>query len=189
MTCRDSGRRGGVTAIGRPNDSAAWLREITRRGQARLEGFFASSADPAYFWSVPVWAAVAPLSRGRWSRDSTTPCGAVPTPSANAPETQCDVAACVRQSCHRTGQVVNSVTHRLGGLLRYREAPRRRIGSMWTPNHRRASGPPSVDNAREVSVVWGGPATGADPIVLPRGRAGGPAVAQTSCAPTGMLCH
>jgi hypothetical protein len=47
-------------AIGRPNDSTAWLREITRRGQARLGMFFASSADPAYFWSVPVWAAVAP---------------------------------------------------------------------------------------------------------------------------------
>lgn len=47
-------------ATGRPNDSAAWLREITRRGQARKECSLPLNADPAYFRSVPVWAAVAP---------------------------------------------------------------------------------------------------------------------------------
>jgi hypothetical protein len=31
----DCDRRGEVTALGCPNDFAAWLREITRRGQAR----------------------------------------------------------------------------------------------------------------------------------------------------------
>ena len=52
--------------------------------------FFASQRGPCLF---PVRACLgcgSSISRSWWSRYSTAPFGAVPTPSANASETQCD---------------------------------------------------------------------------------------------------
>lgn len=48
---------------------------------------FASGAEPAYFCSTPVWAAVAPHSEKLAARYLMMPFGFIPMPSANASET------------------------------------------------------------------------------------------------------
>lgn len=48
---------------------------------------FASGTEPAYFCSVPVWAAVAPLSKMLAARYLMMPLSIIPVSSANTPET------------------------------------------------------------------------------------------------------
>lgn len=106
------------------------------------EGMFcASQRGPCLF---PVRACLgcgSSISRGWWSRYSTAPFGAVPTPSANASETQCDIAACVLASCHKVAGVVKpALPTDSAALLRSAKQPAQRFGSSQAPNRRAGFG-------------------------------------------------
>lgn len=103
--------------------------------------FFASSHGPCLFLIRTVWAAVAPSAEGWWPAIQRLLEGAVPTPSANAPETKCDIAACVPISCHRgNGVVKRALPTASTALLRSAKQPARRFGSTLPPNRRTGFG-------------------------------------------------
>lgn len=103
--------------------------------------FFASSHGSCLFPIRTVWAAVAPSARGWWPAIQRLLLGAVPTPSANAPETQCVITACVEQSCHKLIQDVKPALPTAStALLRSAKQPARRFGSTLPPNRRAGFG-------------------------------------------------